>query len=80
MHNEGFFSYEDQSLDVDRLYPDISPTITDNNTSDQTDGVIATTAAVDINVDETDNPNQANVSEVPASDHGGQVTNNKPVF
>merc|ERR1712141_1940 len=54
---------------------DILPTITDNNDSDQTDGVSATitTAAIEINVDETDNANQANISaEAPASDHGGQ--------
>ena len=64
---------------------DILPTITDNNDnsgSDQTDGKIITvstgntTAAIEINVDETDNANQANISaEAPASDHGGQVTN-----
>ena len=63
---------------------DILPTITDNNDSDQTDGGVSattTTAAIEINVDETDNANQANISaEAPASDHGGQVTNNKPVF
>merc|ERR1711953_559800 len=70
---------------------DILPTIPDNNDnsgSDQTDGKIITvstgntTAAIEINVDETDNAaNQAIISvsgaaEVPAaSDHAGQVTN-----
>ena len=65
---------------------DILPTITDNNdSSDQTDGggvsaTTTTTAAIEINVDETDNANQANISaEAPASDHGGQVTNQQPI-
>jgi len=63
---------------------DILPTITDNNDSDQTDGGVSatttTTAAIEINVDETDNANHANISaEAPASDHGGQVTNQQPI-
>ena len=62
---------------------DILPTITDNNDSDQTDGGVSattTTAAIEINVDETDNANQANISaEAPASDHGGQGTNQQPI-
>ena len=69
------FSYEEQSLDVDRLYPHILPTIiTDKHASDQTDGVCTTTTAgVEMNEDETDSANQANVSEAPASALGGQV-------
>jgi phosphatidate phosphatase LPIN len=69
------------------FWRDILPTITDKNVSgDKTDGAVSagtTTAAIEINVDETDNnANQAiSVSgEVPAaSDHGGQVTS-KPTI